>query len=167
MMPNRDELRSQLESQLTEARTIVDRPPWEDKEDRITRTVARYSRSPAWKDLPAAFYRAEFSEFRQTVASVRLATTRLLIALEQHRRATGDWPESLVEFSDLIPRDPYADRHVQYRVEAGVPTIWSVGADGADDGGTKLGTSSARSDDWQLVPQQDRTYLDWVRENRQ
>lgn len=167
MMPSRDELREQLEAQAEEARQIAKRQPWEDRSDRYARTITRLSAFPEWKDLPAFLFNAEWFEVSSDQAATRLATTRLLIALEQHRRKKGKWPATLDGFTKLVPPDPYADQAVQYRVENGKPIIWSVGEDGADDGGTKLTTSRSHAGhDWQLVPQQDSRYLEWVRQNR-
>lgn len=167
LMPTREELRKQLELQVEEASQIADRKPWQDRLDRVNRRVARLSAFPDWKDLPAFLFNAEIFEVRAPATEVRLSTTRLLIALEQHRRGTGNWPESLADFKELVPNDPYADQPVQYRVENGKPIIWSVGEDGADNGGKSLSTSAGYAGhDWQLVPQQDPRYLDWVRKNQ-
>ena len=61
------------------------------------------------------------------------------IALELYRRRTGSWPPSLAELvPDLLPRVPpdrFKGDALRYRLVAGKPLLYSVGADGVDDGG--------------------------------
>lgn len=72
------------------------------------------------------------------------------LLLELHRAAHGEYPRTLAELevpdvNVALPRDPYApDRPLGYRppvpadgpAAAGGYTLYSVGADGADNGGT-------------------------------
>lgn len=66
--------------------------------------------------------------------------TALAIALELHRRRTGAWPASLSELPATlkarVPADPADGRPIRYRLEAGRPVLYSLGADRIDQGGT-------------------------------
>jgi hypothetical protein len=61
------------------------------------------------------------------------------IALELHRRRHGDWPaalEALVpELLPAVPPDRFNGQPLRYRLLDGRPLVYSVGADGDDDGG--------------------------------
>ncbi len=68
-----------------------------------------------------------------------LHATRILIALERHRLRTGAYPDTLdalvpTELPDLEPR-PRASFPLVYRSTDEAFTLYSVGADGVDDGG--------------------------------
>ncbi len=62
------------------------------------------------------------------------------IALELQRRRTGDWPQSLEEIPKTIlpsiPPDQFTGEPIRYAIVDGVPTLYSVGVDRIDDGGT-------------------------------
>lgn len=69
--------------------------------------------------------------------------TLTLIALEQHRRAHGQFPDSLdalvPEFLAVLPRDRYDRTPIKYRLdEHGTPVLYSVGSDRQDDGGVPV-----------------------------
>lgn len=74
---------------------------------------------------------------------LRVATVTV-IALEQFRRRTGNWPERLDQLvpGDLetIPQDVFSGRPLVYRLVNGVPLLYSVWEDRTDDGGTPLPT---------------------------
>ena len=68
----------------------------------------------------------------------KINLTRTLVALQLYRRDIGDWPESLedVRLKSLLPDPPidfFTGKSVLYSREKGM--LWSVGADGKDDGG--------------------------------
>jgi len=68
----------------------------------------------------------------------KINLTRALVALHLYRRDTGNWPESLedVRMKSLLPDPPidfFTGKPVLYSREKGM--LWSVGADGKDDGG--------------------------------
>jgi type II secretory pathway pseudopilin PulG len=72
-----------------------------------------------------------------TQANLRLATTAL--AVERFRLARGRLPEGLGElapqFLDAVPTDPFDGAPLRYRRLARGYMIYSVDADGHDDGG--------------------------------
>ena len=77
--------------------------------------------------------------------------TLVAIALELYRRDRGRYPASLEALvPDLLPCIP-ADRitgdPVRYRLRDGRPIIYSVGADGMDDGGVPADTMGGTPDD--------------------
>jgi hypothetical protein len=61
------------------------------------------------------------------------------IALELHRRRHGDWPAALEELVPellpAVPPDRFNGQPLRYRLLDGRPLVYSVGADGDDDGG--------------------------------
>jgi hypothetical protein len=64
------------------------------------------------------------------------------IACERYRQKTGSWPKALAdipkEVLPEIPTDPFSGNPVLYkRTETGA-VVYSVGADGVDDGGETL-----------------------------
>lgn len=74
-----------------------------------------------------------------------------ILAIEAFRRARGDWPASLTELSPAflprIPRDSFDGAPLRYKPAAavgGLPTLYSVGADGVDDGGVPPSTRKGR-----------------------
>jgi hypothetical protein len=74
--------------------------------------------------------------FRRRLALVRCL--RVLLALEQHRQAQGRWPAGLEELRPLLGGvllDPYDGRPLRYRRLPDGVAVYSVGADGTDDGG--------------------------------
>lgn len=74
---------------------------------------------------------------RQLVASLRLI--RLEIALQQYRRQNRSYPPDLGELTKLVPTaivvDPYAGRAFRYAQKGEGYLLYSVGANGRDDGG--------------------------------
>lgn len=65
------------------------------------------------------------------------------IALELYHRANGNYPDTLdamvPEYLDAVPNDPIAGGPLRYRVGDAGPVLYSVGADGDDDGGRAPG----------------------------
>jgi hypothetical protein len=71
---------------------------------------------------------------------VRLRVADAAMAVEQWRMAHGHWPEGLddlvPERLQAVPEDPFGEGPLRYlRTEGGV-TVYSVGPDGKDNGGT-------------------------------
>jgi hypothetical protein len=100
--------------------------------DRVARTAPEGARQL----LPAAPKLVDAS--LRNRAAVRSAVTAL--AVERYRLQHGRWPEKLVDVTpDLlqeVPADPYDGRPLRYtRTDDGV-TVYSVGPDGKDNGGT-------------------------------
>jgi glycerophosphoryl diester phosphodiesterase len=92
---------------------------------RLTRLL-----TPAFQKVHDASLRAK-AHLRSAVAG---------IAVERFRLAHGRWPESLDEIpKDIlpaVPRDPFDGRPLRYTRRADGVTVYSVGLDGQDDGGT-------------------------------
>lgn len=67
--------------------------------------------------------------------------TIVVVALRRHRLEKGGYPASLEElkragYIDAVPADPYSDGPLVYRVTGDRFTLYSVGPDFDDDGGT-------------------------------
>ncbi len=76
-------------------------------------------------------------QFRVDEAELRC--TLVMVAVERFRRQQGRWPESLnelvPEFLARLPTDPCNGFPLCYRRLKDGVVIYSVGADGADNGG--------------------------------
>jgi hypothetical protein len=74
-------------------------------------------------------------------ALLRVAATAL--AVEQWRVEHGEWPESLEQLVpgllEEVPEDPYSEDKLVYRRTGDGVVVYSVGPDGAEDGGVRLG----------------------------
>ena len=79
-----------------------------------------------------------------------LRTTIAAIAIERFRLARGQLPENLSElvpqFLPTVPSDPFAGAPLRYHRIAKGYVIYSVGADGRDDGGREKPTDWKSSD---------------------
>ena len=85
----------------------------------------------------------------QATATARCAVTGC--ALERFRLKHGAYPESLTalapEFLPSIPTDPIDGQPLRYKRAAdGLFRLWSVGADGKDNGGER--SSKDEAVDW-------------------
>jgi hypothetical protein len=71
-------------------------------------------------------------------ASGRMA--QIALDLAAFKKAKGEYPQTLAALpnADKLPVDPYCDKPFHYRRDAAGFTLWSVGADGDDDGGKTL-----------------------------
>ncbi len=71
--------------------------------------------------------------------SARQRCLACAIACERYRQANGRWPKDLAEIPKTIlaevPRDPYVDAPLNYKVLPDGIVVYSVGEDRADDGG--------------------------------
>ena len=67
--------------------------------------------------------------------------TDIAIAIERFRRKHGRLPENLdalvPDFLEKVPLDPFDDRPMRFKSADGVILIYSVGADGIDNGGVE------------------------------
>lgn len=84
--------------------------------------------APAWEKLI----------FTQHAVQTYLASAAALLALEQHRLDTGNYPQSLSDlvptYLDEVPEDPFDPGNpLKYRLIDNVPHLYSVGSDGDDD----------------------------------
>jgi hypothetical protein len=63
----------------------------------------------------------------------------IVIACELHKRRTGSYPATLDDLRPLllpeVPLDPFDGKPLRYAIRDGKPFVYSVGADGDDDGG--------------------------------
>jgi hypothetical protein len=91
--------------------------------------------------LLAAMLVATTSSDRGTVSRklARLRPAIAAVAAERYRRAHGGWPESLEALAPAylgaVPADPYDGQPLRYRRLGDGVVIYSVGPDGADNGG--------------------------------
>jgi hypothetical protein len=73
------------------------------------------------------------------VTRALLRCTAAALAVEQHRVLTGDWPTGLDGIPKAIlsevPADPFTGKPLRFGWRADGVTVYSVGLDGADDGG--------------------------------
>jgi hypothetical protein len=91
--------------------------------------------------------------------------TIAVIALYHYRLAHGVFPQSLAElvpeFLPRLPLDPMDGRPLRYRMTSDGPLLYSISADGVDDGGQRNefgqnvypGEPSYHSGDWVLYPE--------------
>jgi hypothetical protein len=67
--------------------------------------------------------------------------TRIILRMHAWRASNGAWPNTLKEaMSEELPTlrwDPFSGGELVYRIKAGEPLLYSVGADGQDDGGRR------------------------------
>jgi len=90
--------------------------------------------------VSGAYSRAMESDMR---AVARIDAARVAVALERHRLANGKLPEALSElvplYLDEVPTDPFDGKPLRYKKLENGYTVYSVGQDGADDGGETEG----------------------------
>lgn len=108
----------------------------------------------------------QYAHARRLVAvNMERDAALIAIALEQHRRRTGNWPAALQELVpaelEQVPADLFSDGGlpVGYRLVNGKTQVYSVGPDHADDGGTPAADGPGwKSDtgDWVLLPPADK-----------
>lgn len=94
----------------------------------------------------AGLFVPEFSRAYQL--SVRVEAERrgtlLTLAIHAHHATHGKWPEDLGKIDaklglnglKALRVDPFSGKRFMYRMKDGKPVLYSVGADGDDDGGT-------------------------------
>jgi len=99
--------------------------------------------------LPALNRAAEIG-FR---GKVMHEATLTILALQRYRLEKGRYPASLAElmpagYLDVLPSDPYSDKPLSYRVADDTFTLYSVGEDFDDDGGTVSTDQNRRPRMW-------------------
>ena len=116
----------------------IDMPRWKERTAKVEVNLS--SRTP-YNYLAGWFggYGQLSMRTAEAIAHIRLARTAL--ALERHRLAHGEFPESLgvlaPAFIDAVPRDVIDGGELKYRRDAsGGFVLYSLGWNGADDGGT-------------------------------
>jgi hypothetical protein len=111
--------------------------PLEEQKPRLEKLDARRATAPpgARKLMPAAHSMDVL--FQKSQALLRSAGVAL--AVERHRLAKGAWPEQLTdvapEFLPSVPADPFDGKPLRYKKKANGVVIYSIGPDGADNGG--------------------------------
>ena len=125
------------------------RPALTDFESRLGQERMRW-RYPLSHWLLPTVARAANKEWRR-LATLRCARTAC--AVERFRGQNGRLPERLDElvprFLDRIPDDPITGTPLQYRVHPLGYVVYSVGQDGADDGGVEFARRPKnRNDGW-------------------
>lgn len=69
----------------------------------------------------------------------RASATRLVLCLFAYQRQHKAWPASLrdatVDEASSVRKDPFSDDEFVYRIADGQPLLYSIGADGVDNGG--------------------------------
>lgn len=72
----------------------------------------------------------------------QLGCAAAAVACEQYRQQSGSWPDSLdampKDLLTAVPDDPFSGRPLRYKRTATGAVVYSVGRDGADDGGGTL-----------------------------
>ncbi|MBP7052317.1 MAG: hypothetical protein KBE65_14990 [Phycisphaerae bacterium] len=96
--------------------------------------------------------------FRSHVLYVaRLQNARISLALERHRLAHGEIPQTLdqlvPEFLSAVPQDPFDGQPMRYNRQDGGYIVYSVGEDGRDDAGKMQPSKDARAggETWDLA----------------
>jgi hypothetical protein len=104
--------------------------------DRMRGEMMEGMDGPFVRLLRPASEKLAFAVLRGTA---RLRSLAVGIACERFRQANGRWPKELAEIPKSIlaevPRDPYVDAPLIYRVLPDGIVIYSVGEDRTDDGG--------------------------------
>lgn len=125
---------------------IIDaaRTPLDDRLAGMHAADALYDQIPSYcmisRMIMPAIARAIEADIR-TAAQFRAARTAL--AVERYRLAHGELPESLddlvPEFLDQVPKDPFGDGPVKYKLLESGFMVYSIGIDEEDDGGKEPG----------------------------
>jgi hypothetical protein len=86
----------------------------------------------------------EGTVFRWSVRDAQWRIIQTRLAARAYQLDYGRPPASLEalvpKYLPAVPQDPFAPQPLVYRVQDGKPLVYSVGPDGADDGGTDLGS---------------------------
>lgn len=162
IMPSRAEFNTIKEHFLARASADEALPPWRHDERRSDEIYERLSRSGFHQILPIIASLQGGQRSRPIVSGIaardvslaRRDALLIVIALELHHRLHGSYPTTLTELTPsllpAVPLDPMSGQPFRYKSAAetgGTPLLYSVGADGVDDGGrapaTKLGRQTA------------------------
>jgi hypothetical protein len=102
--------------------------------DRVEKTLLKQP-GVAGYFVPSAI--RPVGSIRERQAQMRCAI--VAVALERYRREHGRWPETLAELApsylEKVPVDPFDGQTLRYKRLKGSVLIYSVGADGVDNGG--------------------------------
>lgn len=159
-----DAIRQLIEHELA-ARDIVAKELPQDAAAKLTALAEQYEADPAVHVL--------WRQFGDTGSHVRIITAcaraearrralRTLFALHREHLRTGQWPASLRAVPLLTPQwrtDPFSRKDFIYRQTADGFTLYSVGANGKDDGGRH---SFAWDEGWANAPDEKKADTDHV-----
>jgi hypothetical protein len=85
--------------------------------------------------------------FRDSLVALR--ASQVLLALERHHRQQRAWPADLAQlvpdFLPALPLDPSDGNPLRYRVADDAVTIYALGTDGIDHGGSLSGSHFSRN----------------------
>lgn len=140
---SRRELTEEYHRLIDIAQAQADVPRWREPGSQFTQAVMEYSdtlirryRFRLIRTLLPAIGAARNTAERN---KAMIEAAQVGIALEQFRRAHGGYPTSLDElvpqFLDELPVDRITGGPLRYRIGDNGPVLYSVGADGDDDGG--------------------------------
>ena len=168
--------RKQLEDKHDELMSIIENalgqtgPAQRESMDQLRAAFAEMDAS--WMSRKRyAFLRSSFFAYRNTLRSAAASQTRrdstiVAIALFRYRLAHGSFPAALEaltpEFIALVPNDPVDDKPLRYVLSSDGPTLYSLGADGDDDGGDNGGRTSREEYEVQPLPEAGTGDGDWV-----
>ncbi len=103
--------------------------------------------------LPSLIRTYELSVYHETLRR----GTILALAINRFQKHEGRWPVGFYELNEQtlmsVKKDPYSDSGFVYRVNAGVPILYSLGYDGKDNDGVHDGKAYRKSEyDIVIIP---------------
>ncbi|MFO0860759.1 MAG: hypothetical protein U0570_09405 [Phycisphaerales bacterium] len=168
--PGRKQVRDLYVQYLNQTKAWAERPAWLRGEATDFDAFAKLSSNEV---SPFSFVALLIPAFRQTVfAADRFdtsrAATQTVIAIERFKRRTGHLPTSLDQLvpGDLpaLPRDLVDGQPLRYRTSGASYTLYSLGSDRKDNGGTPPTTESDASGisnfNWPIDAS--KVNVDWV-----
>lgn len=162
ILPSRSRMNELKDQYMARAAADEALPPWRHDERSSDEFRERIGQSGLYQIVPVIESLQDSMNSRlvaSAFASRDMALARrdallIIIALELHHRRHGSYPATLAEltsqFLPAVPLDPMDGKPFRYSPTGGPnggPLLYSVGADGVDDGGrapaTKLGRQTA------------------------
>ncbi|HWB19353.1 MAG TPA: hypothetical protein VG711_03565 [Phycisphaerales bacterium] len=142
LVPSRREAVREYEELLGMVLADTARPRWK-RDSRVDSLLGSWMASPIEKirHMPASFMFPAFENEVYQQDNNFMARDAMLtgIALELYRRRHGEWPTTLdalaPELMPKVPVDRYNGKAMRYVLREGKVVLYSVGADGDDDGG--------------------------------
>lgn len=178
---NRGRISDEYDTWFGRVDAAVSKPLWRQREavERLSRELSRRGESLLYQvrylGLPMWMGPLLRTGVEPELVTQMRDALIVAIALELYHRRTGAWPQSLAELvPDLLPRlpvDRFDGRTLRYRLVDGTPVVYSVGADGNDDGGrplpgaaaptlVRMAPAEAPDGDWVLWPPGQRLAID-------
>jgi hypothetical protein len=112
--------------------------PVEEQKARLEELESRRAKAPLAARKLAPAVREMALTAQQSQAFLRCAAAAL--AVERFRREKGDWPQSLSDlapdFLSAAPLDPFDGQPLRFKRQQEGVVVYSLGADGHDDGGS-------------------------------